>query len=63
MGECPERVVRALALEVFVKDRNAKLLELPDKEGLHLHALLTRLMHRQDAVGDLMQELVTSSCL
>ena len=40
-----------------MRDRQRKLLELLDKSGASLHALLTRLTLRQDIAEELMQEL------
>lgn len=45
-----------------MKDRHEKVLELLAAEGARLHALLVRLTRREDAVGDLMQDLVTRLC-
>ena len=40
-----------------MRDRQRKLLELLDKSGVSLHALLTRLTLREDVAEELMQEL------
>ena len=40
-----------------MRDRQRKLLELLDKSGASLHALLTRLTLREDVAEELMQEL------
>jgi RNA polymerase sigma factor (sigma-70 family) len=45
-----------------MKDRHGKVLELLDAEGPRLHGLLARLTRCEDAVGDLMQELVLRLC-
>jgi RNA polymerase sigma factor (sigma-70 family) len=45
-----------------MKDRHRRVLELLEAEGPRLHALLARLTRREDAVGDLLQELVTRLC-
>jgi len=41
----------------LVSDRRTELLELLDRSGASLHALLTRLTLRQDVAEELMQEL------
>jgi RNA polymerase sigma-70 factor (ECF subfamily) len=43
--------------EVFLSSRHDELLELLDKSGAELFALLTRLTLRQDVAEELMQEL------
>lgn len=45
-----------------MKDRYERVLELLDAEGPRLHGLLARLTRCEDAVGDLMQELVLRLC-
>ena len=44
-------------LGTFLKDRQRKLLELLDKSGASLYALLTRLTLREDIAEEMMQEL------
>ncbi len=45
-----------------MNDRGKKVLELLDAEGPRLHLLLARLTRREDAAGDLLQELVARLC-
>jgi RNA polymerase sigma factor (sigma-70 family) len=45
-----------------MRDRYEKVLELLDADGPRLHGLLARLTRCEDAVGDLMQELVMRLC-
>ena len=42
-----------------MRDRQTELLELLDKSGANLYALLTRLTLREDVAEELMQELFT----
>jgi RNA polymerase sigma factor (sigma-70 family) len=45
-----------------MNDRGKKVLELLEAEGPRLHLLLARLTRREDAAGDLLQELVARLC-
>jgi RNA polymerase sigma factor (sigma-70 family) len=45
-----------------MNDRAKRVLELLDAEGPRLHLLLARLTRREEAAGDLLQELVTRLC-
>ncbi|NIP51599.1 MAG: sigma-70 family RNA polymerase sigma factor [Phycisphaerae bacterium] len=46
----------------FLIERQRKILQLLDTAGVDLHRLLARLTLREDAVGDLLQELFIRLC-